>query len=905
MGDVNSFVDKFRIYKDISLKGTQQIKASHTNITGGSYFIPSENLEQFFEIYCKSLDNGKKITLLEVPRRDIDYGPVKVDFDFRYPVVEEEPLVIKRQYTKEHVCNIVELYRIFIKKYFNVSNEELTCFVTERSKPYKLQDEKCIRDGFHLYFNVALPYSFQHVLREMVIEQIVSNKIIEDIKTGNTIEQIVDKSVVESNNWFMYGSRKPNLEPYSLTMELDYDGNELDVSRWKRIDLVKTLSIRKEMEKKEYNSKELEAEITAKAPVKVKATPKIKEQKIALTKFCSSSLSLPENFEFIKSLINILSPERANDYKLWFEVGACLFNISENLINLWIDFSKTSPKYKDGECEQYWNLKFKKDNLGIASLIFWAKSDNPIEFEKIRRNSIRYKLENSVKSPSHYDIANVVLEMYKHQYVCVSIKNKKWYAFNGLHWEPSEQGMCIRFLLSKDIANEYIKYSVECGQKMLQLNSGDNNSENDNIISGLQERIKSANKIASCLKTTGFKDNVLRECSELFYDSTFMNKLDNNPSLIGVQNGVYDLEKREFRVGRPDDYISRKVNVPYIDFDNENPETSRKIDIINDFFNKILPIESVRKYMWLTIASCLDGNPDAKFPILTGTGGNGKTILLEFLEETFGEYACKVSTTIFTAKSSSPSTASPEIARLRNVRIVSAEETEEGSTLNVARMKELTGGNKISCRKLFEDLEEFKPQAHYFLVCNNLPKINSDDGGTWRRIHIVEFISSFVDNPEDERYEGNLYVYKKDPQISQKLYECRDVFFSYLVNVFYQEFIKKDRKIDEPKEVQMGTNAYRQENDLYFQFIKERIEKRPGHIMKIPEVYIEFSFWFKESGYDGKPPNREQLKKYFEKKFGPYGNSRLKNDGWRGYAIIPKEIDVDLNTPAIMEEKDI
>jgi hypothetical protein len=142
-----------------------------------------------------------------------------------------------------------------------------------------------------------------------------------------------------------------------------------------------------------------------------------------LRKQLSISTSLPENCEHIRALVNILSEERRDSYKPWFELGACLFNIDSRLLPVWIDFSKTSSKYEEGGCQKFWN-GFKKDNLGIASLNYWAKLDNPQEFEKIRRNGVRYKLEQSIRTPSHFDIALVVHDMFKHMFVCVSPKYK-------------------------------------------------------------------------------------------------------------------------------------------------------------------------------------------------------------------------------------------------------------------------------------------------------------------------------------------------------------------------------------------------------------------------------------------------------------------------------------------------
>jgi phage/plasmid-associated DNA primase len=65
------------------------------------------------------------------------------------------------------------------------------------------------------------------------------------------------------------------------------------------------------------------------------------------------------------------------------------------------------------------------------------------------------------------------------------------------------------------------------------------------------------------------------------------------------------------------------------------------------------------------------------------------------------------------------------------------------------------------------------------LVCNNIPKITSDDGGTWRRILIVKFPSSFVDDPSEEKYENIPYVFQKAMNtVGEKLYECREAFLA-------------------------------------------------------------------------------------------------------------------------------
>jgi P4 family phage/plasmid primase-like protien len=901
MAALNRFLESNRIFD----KDKDKVKPTVVNVIGGSYRVPLDQTPTFYQHYITALQEGMRLHLVERPDNTMDYGVVKVDFDFRYS--GDNGLV--RKYTKQNIKTMVALYQSFIRKYFAMSDdteEELTCFVTERSAPYKKANEDKIRDGFHLFFNIGLPFAFQHVLRNMIVAEIRAKGLLDNVGTLNPIDDVVDKAVVETGGWFLYGSRKPNLDPYLLSMEIDHKGVERDFRRWNLLDLVTVLSLHKSpsmLPKKAYLTVALEQEICVRAPnavpVKLQNTALVQKKKTDLERLLQQSAgfggglggglgggvgsglmkmsSLPENFEHIKSLVNVLSPDRCDSYRSWFEVGACLFNIDSRLLPLWVEFSKVSPKYKEGECSELW-LKFKPETLGIASLNYWAKLDNPLEYEKIRRNSIRFSLEQSIRTPTHYDIARVVHIMYKHVFVCTSQKFKNWYKFNGNHWEISEMGMCVRTVLSNEVAAEYLRFANECNQKIMKNSADDTLTEDDDSVrKSLEDKVKSANKIASCLKTTSFKDNVLREASELFMDFHFMEQLDSNIMLTGTLNGVLDLKTLEFRQGRPDDYISKRCNVNYVAPDLTNPEYRAKLALVEMFFVQILPVPNVRQYLLTRLACCLEGRDDQKFPILTGIGGNGKTILLEFMQLIFGDYACTISATVFTQKSGSASSASPELARIRGVRLISAEETEEGSTFNVAKMKELTGGNKITPRKLFQDIEEFKPQAHWFLVCNNIPKITSDDGGTWRRISIVDFISIFVEDPGLPQYKGVPHVYQRDEHIGEKLAECGEVFLSHLLHTYYAAYQKQGR-LTEPDEVKLRTMSFRQENDVFLQFIQERhIVKCANGSEKIKDIYNDFKVWFKDSGIEHPPPQRD-LKSYFNKQFGEYD---AKKGGWK------------------------
>jgi hypothetical protein len=73
-------------------------------------------------------------------------------------------------------------------------------------------------------------------------------------------------------------------------------------------------------------------------------------------------------------LVDILDPQRSDNYRQWMEVGWCLHNINV-LLDTWIKFSKKGISFQDGECEALWDT-MRSDGLGIGSLHMWAKLDS-------------------------------------------------------------------------------------------------------------------------------------------------------------------------------------------------------------------------------------------------------------------------------------------------------------------------------------------------------------------------------------------------------------------------------------------------------------------------------------------------------------------------------------------------
>jgi len=329
--------------------------------------------------------------------------------------------------------------------------------------------------------------------------------------------------------------------------------------------------------------------------------------------------------------------------------------------------------------------------------------------------------------------------------MCAAIFSKNvWYRWAGHIWRETDRGINLQLKLSKEIAGLFLKKTNEIGKEMETRNlltcTGDNKKECGTCehcqLDAQRDRF---NMIYTKLKTTKFKDNVMKECRELFFDEEFTKLVDSNKDLIAFNNGVMDLTTMEFRDGKPEDYLSFSTMIDY--------EASRKYyeydtwNSVDTFIKQVLPNPEVRDYFMKHLATNLiGGNTAQKFHILTGSGSNGKSMIMNLTSTALGDYACTVPISLFTQKRKGSGNAAPEVIRLKGRRFVTMQEPDESIALNTGLMKEITSGEKMYARDLFKSGTEFEVQAKFHLACNDKPKINTTDGGTRRRLVVINFL---------------------------------------------------------------------------------------------------------------------------------------------------------------------
>lgn len=881
------FLNKYRV-KNVA--GTKK-PYTHTGLGdySGCYDIPQDQRPNFHQLIHETVFE-KKVPV-HITEKSYSVKPITIDLDFRYPQDFSS-----RQHNSEHIQELVQIYNNKIKEVVNVNDDkQLRAYVFEREGPYPFKGN--IKDGIHImYPHAPIDTNAQHIIRNETMKQIqsqvVANEKLGKLPVKNDIDDIVDKAVIDRNPWMMYGCSKPQRGRYNLTHVYDwvhdeysdsYELREIQNHNYNHLELINLLSIQKPTnttEKMEVNedykprvAKFLEIDTKKETRRKVVDT---RNYIINRRKTRKPTEDSQAKINEAHKLTNILSEYRAEDYKSWIELGMCLFNISEGLLETWIEFSKRSSKFKDGECEDKWS-RFEQGNLGIGSLHRWAKLDDYDAYEELRSTLVTGLIFKSLSGTTQ-DIANVVYAMFKHQFVCVSAKGELWYEFKNHRWHECRQGLSLKQLLGNDVLNEYLK--MVTFQNMTVINC------TDDVEKGISlQRAKALTEISYKVRDIGVKEKIMRECVMFFRNDKFMSQLDRNQYLIGFENGVYDLEMDMFRDGRPEDCISLSTGIDYpdIEFDPED----ELIQEIMEFFGQVFPDEELKEYVLILFSSFLQGtNPEELFHIFTGVGGNGKSKLIELFEMAMGEYTFKFPITLLTQKRASSGAANPEIARTKGRRFGIFQEPDEGERINVGLMKELTGGDSILCRALYAEPFEFKPQFKLVLCCNHLPKVPSDDKGTWRRLSVVEFKSQFVNNPDPT----SKYEFARDKQLSQKLHRWKEMFLVILTH-YYKQY-KKMSLLEQPEIVKAATDEYRKDSDTYAQFKDDMFIRDDTTSTTVEEAYSKFKSWYTEN-IGGKPAIRREFKKNMERKLGVQYKTLGALRGWQGWRLFSEDDEAD------------
>lgn len=275
-------------------------------------------------------------------------------------------------------------------------------------------------------------------------------------------------------------------------------------------------------------------------------------------------------------------------------------------------------------------------------------------------------------------------------------------------------------------------------------------------------------------------------------------EFDADPMLLGVANGVLDLRCGKLLPISPDVLVTKRCSVNY--------DASAKCPLFMKFFEEIQPDPETRGFLKRFMGYCLTGAVgEGLFVLFYGHGENGKTVYVEAFSWLLGDYARKIGTEMLMQHQRNPKGPSPDIVGLKGMRMIYANETEEGRRLDDARIKDMTGGDSLTGRVPYaKDSVTFDPTFKLFIVGNHKPDVYDNSEGMWRRVVMVHFDQTIP--PE-----------KRDRQLLEKLKLEGPGILNWALDGLREW---REQGLNVPESIRASTAAYRGEQDVLGEWIE-------------------------------------------------------------------------------------
>ena len=434
--------------------------------------------------------------------------------------------------------------------------------------------------------------------------------------------------------------------------------------------------------------------------------------------------------------------------------------------------------------------------------------------------------------------ALILAELWRDRYRWAEHR-KSWMRWTGKRWEPITDNQ-ISAEASADLRAEYAR----------RLATARSNDEIKRLTDAVLETciFSKINGALNFLKgMVGFHTNPEEWDADLW--------------ALNCNNGIIDLRTGQLKPHTPAELCTKLAPVDY--------DPNAKSEKWEAHLKRFLPNPNIRRQVQRDLGLSLTGaNLDEILPIWYGTGSNGKSTTAKVILAVLGDYAemAPKDLLILQKHEGHPT----EIANLAGKRCVFASEIEQGARLNEAKVKLLTGGDKIKARFLYCDFFEFDQTWTITLFCNHKPIITGTDYAIWRRVRLVpwtEKISDAEKKPQDEIIRELL---AEGPAILKWLLDG-------LADWQHDHHWMAD-------EVKAATEEYRQEQDRLAGFFADCCEFGPHWSVAVADLYNAYVEWCEREG-------EEPLKKRsFGERLRDRGITQKKQTGgarfWLGIRLI-------------------
>jgi P4 family phage/plasmid primase-like protien len=286
------------------------------------------------------------------------------------------------------------------------------------------------------------------------------------------------------------------------------------------------------------------------------------------------------------------------------------------------------------------------------------------------------------------------------------------------------------------------------------------------------------------------------------------------------------------------------------------------------------------------LASGLHGeNNQEHYHIYTGNGRNGKSKFQDLINYTFGDYFSQVPVQLLTRPQGDSEKPNVLLVSLKAKRMVMASEPQKDEHINVAFVKQITGGDSISCRKNNSNHQiSYKPQFQLIMLCNDIPTAQFDEA-FYKRSRIIHFPTTFISNPNPQMKHEKLV----NESLSNELPLWKNEFLLLLLE-YYQMYKNAGKKLYPPERVKILVNKYRIMSDPVSQWFKQATKESEYHY-SFQGLWNHYQSWFSRnfSRKDMAKLNINDFKSAL-KKLVKFERAQCKDTGNKQTAVMNRDV---------------
>ena len=880
MEDGSDEVMKFRQFIDRSTfarkRGSDDINLIDRNGKNNRTFcVPTKLMPEFFRLYeaCRKAD--KLLYFMEKAVEPKTHICLKVDCDF---IMNTDNVnAIDGNTIKLFIKKITKI----ISTYFQVPEDSQTLFVAVFRRPnctYK-EDVDGYKYGLHIKFYFRAGKAQRLFLIKKLKEDLgpelpkIFRKCADQIMNLSDVDAIFDSGAITAPA-LLAGAVKPgSLVPYFLDsvykIDTEYEDSMLEV-----VELPDDANIAQETSLI-YDGSVIPKPVYSIEPAYAPECEEEKYQNVDVDHMFDEADILNvfrernENADYVYHLLMLIPVSYADRREDWMKFMGMLsfqYKISQEIGWKVIAkaFSKRSEKYSDHDFEVNWSdcvVRGYYSDFGIDNLVriaYATSNDNEEAFETMMKTCvvemIQRQLRNNQGEFTHWGIAQLLHIKFREQAFCQFPKGSTpvwgWFVTSPGRGDLLAKQQLYKWrIYAKTEPPEFSVYISKQIHDILRVTQEIMTTYANSLGDSEQDKAKRKSYIgfskqigrsAKQLQVHSFKVGCLKECTDFFRRPNTLEVMDTDGLVLGVPEGVLELELTEknprvrFVQGFHNHKVTKSTNAKFLKggFDVENPLHKQVFMRMREPF---LDTESSAFWLWFfAISHGLTDVTNFQHALWGGGGGsNGKTTITSLIQNTFnGDEEMGYCKTIdykalAGGKVKGGNNATPELASLVESRIAIIAEMPKNTKYDEAIMKNLTGGEAMPYRRLYQDRKQRRCNSIPMFISNHMFDMTGvTDYGNWRRPKIYFFKKKFVKDPDPE----NPLEVKIDTSIISEWVHLPDVqsaFFMMIVAFYEIDYmINKGNPYNYPSPIMdYEKQEFRNKSDHINEFITKRVVK--------------------------------------------------------------------------------